>query len=514
DGDRIKMVSIHLFDQALTWHLQFIKTYKEAIAWDVYEAVILQRFWAINEDPMAELKNLNMFICGLPASIELKVRMFKPRSFTDAFSLVGLQEATIEAPKQRNAPILTTPKTASGWNSNRSVTYPSKSTTTPLALPALNNQTVTKYPADSMSTLRKMLSQQEFVEKRLRISVSIVIRRGCETVLGVQWLSTLGTIQWNFKDLVMKFQYEGQKLNPHRSAPCSPLLRGTHKSELAWLSGRKMPKKFTPVFFDDILVYSPSIHEHIEHLRMVLQVMREQHLFAKQSKCVFGTTQVEYLGHVISAKGVSTDPRKSSLLVVVNRLLKFAHFLPLAHPYTASQVAQLFLDNVYKLHGLPKTIVTDRDKVFMSLFWQSLFKKLLGQVVPLAEYWYNTNYHSVLDTTPYEVVSGQTPHMHIPYVAKDSPVEAVDRTLLAREQVVQLLKFNLRKHKIERSLMLTKGGTSEVSENYKNADYPDLLHLPFPDETDVLKHLFYGESGSGAFEANLTSFSSTPINSC
>nr|GEX20717.1 reverse transcriptase [Tanacetum cinerariifolium] len=51
----------------------------------------------------------------------------------------------------------------------------------------------------------------------------------------------------------------------------------------------------------------------------------------------------------------------------------------------------------------------------------------------------------VLDTTPYEVVYGHTPPMHIPYVAKDSPVEAVDRTPHAREQVVQLLKFNLKK---------------------------------------------------------------------
>ncbi|GKC68332.1 probable LRR receptor-like serine/threonine-protein kinase isoform X2 [Tanacetum coccineum] len=66
----------------------------------------------------------------------------------------------------------------------------------------------------------------------------------------------------------------------------------------------------------------------------------------------------------------------SALLVVVDRLSKFAHFLPIRHPYTASQIAQLFQDNVYKLHGLPKTIVSDKDKIFTSLFWQSLFKML------------------------------------------------------------------------------------------------------------------------------------------
>ena len=61
-------------------------------------------------------------------------------------------------------------------------------------------------------------------------------------------------------------------------------------------------RKFTLVFFDDILVYSSSVAEHMDHLKQVLQVMRDNTLYAKRSKCVFGTGQVEYLGHVISGK--------------------------------------------------------------------------------------------------------------------------------------------------------------------------------------------------------------------
>jgi len=68
--------------------------------------------------------------------------------------------------------------------------------------------------------------------------------------------------------------------------------------------------KFVVVFIDDILIYSRSKEEHMEHLRTVLGVLRRQHLYAKLSKCDFWQSEVTFLGHVVSARGVEVDPTK------------------------------------------------------------------------------------------------------------------------------------------------------------------------------------------------------------
>ena len=64
---------------------------------------------------------------------------------------------------------------------------------------------------------------------------------------------------------------------------------------------------------------------------------------------------------------------KTVILTVVDRFSKYAHFIPLGHPYTAASVAKAFFQEIVRLHGLPATIVSDRDPVFTSDFWKELF---------------------------------------------------------------------------------------------------------------------------------------------
>jgi hypothetical protein len=73
---------------------------------------------------------------------------------------------------------------------------------------------------------------------------------------------------------------------------------------------REYLDKFVIVFLDDILVYSKLEEEHENHLRMVLQVLREHRMYAKLIKCSFYQNQIHYVGHIISEEGIGVDPDK------------------------------------------------------------------------------------------------------------------------------------------------------------------------------------------------------------
>jgi len=85
--------------------------------------------------------------------------------------------------------------------------------------------------------------------------------------------------------------------------------------------------------------------------------------------------------HTISLdfiEGLPYSGNVNCILIVVDSFTKYGHFLPFLHPFTAAVVAKLFLNNVYRLHGLPTTIISDRDRIFTSQFWRELF--YLGDV--------------------------------------------------------------------------------------------------------------------------------------
>ncbi|GJS04942.1 retrotransposable element Tf2 [Tanacetum coccineum] len=225
-----------------------------------------------------------------------------------------------------------------------------------------------------------------------------------------------------------------------------------------------------------------------------------------------------------------SSQEKTVILVVVDRLNKYAHFIVMQYPFTASTVAQVFLDNMYKLHGLPDSIVSKRDKIFLSHFWQSLFKMLKVQLkmstayhpqtdgqteivnkclecylrcmtgekpkewpmwLPMAEFWYNTNFHSAINTTPFQTIYGQTPPLHIPYVSGDSLVEKVDRTMQARGSLCKWLRFTSKELKIgwkehQHKLSSKYYGPFMILEKIGAVAYK--LQLPPSSQTGVLPH--------------------------
>lgn len=85
-------------------------------------------------------------------------------------------------------------------------------------------------------------------------------------------------------------------------------------------------------------------------------------------------------------EGFPSSEGYNTIVVVVDRFTKYIHFIPLKHPFTAQVVAKLLLDNVVKLHGFPKTIVSDRDKIFTSTFWRTLFSMVDTKLMMSSSY--------------------------------------------------------------------------------------------------------------------------------
>ena len=170
------------------------------------------------------------------------------------------------------------------------------------------------------------------------------------------------------------------------------------------------------------------------------------------------------------------------VLTVVDHFSKYAHFIALGHPYSATSVAQAFFDQIVRLHGLPCSIVSDRDPVFTSAFWTELFRlsgvtlrlssafhpqtdgqsevtnRILGvylrclagdrprswlRWLPWAEFCYNSSFQTALRATPFEVVYGRPPPTLASYQPGLSKVAALDKQLTARDEFLAAVQERL-----------------------------------------------------------------------
>ncbi|XP_028099027.1 uncharacterized protein LOC114298613 [Camellia sinensis] len=134
--------------------------------------------------------------------------------------------------------------------------------------------------------------------------------------------------------------------------------------------------QFVVVFIDDILVYSKSKEQHEEHLRIVLQILREKKLFAKLKKCEFWLESASFLGHVISRDGVSVDPKKVEAVVEWNRptsVTKICSFLGLAGKVNAvaDALSRKTPSNLATLITDQKNILEDLQRLNIEIRWHT-----------------------------------------------------------------------------------------------------------------------------------------------
>nr|GEV87440.1 putative reverse transcriptase domain-containing protein [Tanacetum cinerariifolium] len=173
--------------------------------------------------------------------------------------------------------------------------------------------------------------------------------------------------------------------------------------------------KFMIVFIDDILFYSRNKEEHEEHLKLILELRTKEELYAKFSMCEFWIPKVQFLRHVIdskvmtmglnlpkeileaqtealklenlSAKDVggmlrkdlpkeSWNPMLTELDVIVDRLTKSAHLLPMRENDPKEKLMKLYMKEVVTRHSVSISIISDRDGRLTLLFWQALHKAL------------------------------------------------------------------------------------------------------------------------------------------
>ncbi|KAE8674806.1 Bifunctional nuclease 2 [Hibiscus syriacus] len=214
-------------------------------------------------------------------------------------------------------------------------------------------------------------------------------------------------------------------------------------------------------------------------------------------------------------EGLPTSLRKNYILVIVDKFTKYSHFMAFSHPYTAAEVAKLYLDNINKLHGKPKMAISDRDKTFTSLFWRELMKQLGtttlfsttyhletdGQTervnqyleqylrglcflqpkqwakwLAYAKWWYNTTYHTALNLTHFQALYGYKPPTMV--WQPEATVHSVGEFMKNREEIRQLVKHQLEQATNRMKQQADKNRTERIQLGIRIGEVAYKLELP------------------------------------
>ncbi|GJU67757.1 putative mitochondrial protein [Tanacetum coccineum] len=516
DEDKVKIVSIYIYDRALAWKLQFVR---------------------------AQCENVTcMYIAGLPPTIEMNVRMFRPKTVADAFSLSNFQEITLALTKQRYTPLLPNPRTT---YENMNTTYPANTTNRPkkwltqkeigekrakglcfycdrnsghmfvlevspdekeniegntdthleekvenhteggelllsecYASPQISLNAISETPTFNTMRMKAMVAKHL---PHLLMDTRMTVARGNKMEEG-EYTLELQTLLKEFEDVFvvlielppkrscdhripLKDESTVVNIRPYRYPPNqkdvietmvtelldSGVIRSIIEELIDELQGAHIFSKldlrsgYHQIMMGEEDIHKTSFKSHEGHYefvlddlflslvvllvvsrcRQVLQTIRDHPLFAKQSKCVFGTTTVEYLGHIISSQGVATNPNKIKAMKswpVQSNIKQLRGFLGLTRYY------RRFIQG-YAGIGQPLTALLKKNAFSWNNEAQVAFENLkqaMGQALVLALQNFKEEFIIETDTSGYGIGAVlQT---------KGHPIAFLSKTLALRHQ--------------------------------------------------------------------------------